>query len=226
MTPFIVVARLRECRIKCSKWKCCAKCCPKDPPRCERAALRVLHMEDDNTLDHSDVAARERVDVAGAIVANPMVEMSIIQTRRKPGARLATNPKIVDVDVVKRPTEIDIDVGQDSDHSEASAAAGAAPSDAASVTAAQQLGSSHGTAGNQRSLEHLARPEAEEPPPSTVAAQLLQSPAGGGAPPKARRLSTHRREKRMQARAAKREVQAQSESNVFVATRKLREREI
>ena len=52
------------------------------------------------------------------------------------------------------------------------------------------------------------RPEAEEPTPYTVAAQVLQSPDGGGAPPKARRLSTHRREKRMQARAAKRDKRA------------------
>ena len=39
-------------------------------------------------------------------------------------------------------------------------------------------------------------------------AHLLQSPDGGGAPPKARRLSTHRREKRIQARAAKRDKRA------------------
>ena len=52
------------------------------------------------------------------------------------------------------------------------------------------------------------RPEAEEPPSYTVAAQVLQSPDGGGAPPKARPLSTHRREKRIQARAAKRDKRA------------------
>lgn len=115
--PFVLVARVRECRIKCSKHKCCAKCCPKDPPRCELAAVRILHMDVHmDGEDNTDIEVREQV-VDGA---NPMVEIEMSKFKKRQMSRLAKRAASKSMVPTPRPTQIDIDIRHDS-HGEASA---------------------------------------------------------------------------------------------------------